>query len=259
MSLRLLSFSALLTFSLGPVHADSTKPVPADATRVSAKVAAPAFVESVTFKIVSGGDTRVLTVTSGPSLVRIDAPNDRMSVIYDPQTEHYLGLEHSNYTWWEFTWPQVRDSVESTQRYATRLRDIGPEALSGDVAPTPAPTGTNAVAAPSASASAGGDESGYVWQPTNERKRIDGLDCVHWTGVTVSGENIEMWCANGLIAPVEEAVAALRAVNEPMALVPVRNLVPPLVFVPWDAMKKAGVTPVLITWGSVWRRTGSRW
>jgi hypothetical protein len=239
--------AVFLSFFSISLQADNPKALPADDTPSNAKIAAPAFVESVTFKIQAEGDNRILTVTSGPTLVRIDAPNDRMSVIYDPQTEHYIGLEHSNYTYWDFTWPQVRAVVQSSQRYAARLRDIGPEALSGDQPATPAPA--DATTSP-VSTTAGDDDSGYVWHPTTDHKRIDDLDCVHWVGETVAGENIDAWCATGLVAPVQSAVATLRAVNEPMALVPVRNFVPPLVFVAWDAMKKAGVTPVLITWGS---------
>jgi hypothetical protein len=34
-----------------------------------------------------------------------------------------------------------------------------------------------------------------------------------------------------------------------MALVPVRELVPPLVFVAWNALTRAGVTPIALTWG----------
>jgi hypothetical protein len=249
MIIRLSLIAVLLCFSFIASRADNPQALPADPAPINARVAAPAFVEAVTFKIQAEGDTRVLTVTSGPNLVRIDAPNDRMSVIYDPQTEHYIGLEHSNYTYWDFVWPQVRDLVQSSQRYAARLRDIGPEALSGDVPPTPPPSAAD-TNTPPISSTAGSDDSGYVWHPTLERKRIENLDCVHWTGETLAGENIDAWCAAGLLAPVETAVATLREVNEPMALVPVRNFVPPLVFIAWDAMTKGGVTPVLITWGS---------
>jgi hypothetical protein len=223
--------------------------------------ASPAFVDSVTFKILAEGDTRVFTVTTGPTLVRIDAPNDRMSVLYDPQTEHYIGLEHSNYTYWDFTWPEVRDAVQGSQRYAARLRDIGPSMLTEDGATpavpastaAPAPSGdTNAAAStsdPAGTPSAGNDNTGYVWHPADGKKRIADFDCVHWVGETLSGENMDVWCTAGLVTPVEKAVATLRAINEPMALVPVRNFVPPDVFIAWDAMTKAGLTPVLITWG----------
>ena len=216
------------------------------------RVAAPAFVEAVTFDVQSEGDKRVLTVVSAPGLVRIDVPTDRMSVIYDPQTEHYTGLEHSNYTWWEFSWPAVRAAVQDSTRYATRLSDLGPQLLeerdngSGGTTNTPAADPNT----PPATATAGDDDSGYVWHPTTERKRLADFDCVHWIGESVAGEQIDAWCAAGLQAPVEQAVATLRAVNEPMALVPVRNFLPPLAFVAWDALTKGGVTPVLMTWGS---------
>jgi hypothetical protein len=45
-------------------------------------------------------------------------------------------------------------------------------------------------------------------------------------------------------------VEHLRTIDEPMALVPVRNIVPDFIFPVYDALIKGGVTPVLITWGS---------
>jgi len=261
MNNRPLVFAALLGLLAFPTVADNPKALPLDAHAkpissgdspkalpvdeappANARVAAPAFVSAVTFDIDAEGEKHTLTVISSPTLVRIDEPSDRLSVIYDPQTEHYIGLEHSNYTYWDFSWPQVREEVQVSTRYAARLRDVGPEALSG-AAPA---VDTNT---PPVSTTAGDDNSGYVWHSTLEKKRIADLDCVHWTGETLSGENIDAWCADGLIPPVESAVATLRAINEPMALVPVRNFVPPLVFVAWDALTKGGVTPVLLAWG----------
>jgi hypothetical protein len=226
------------------------------------RIAAPAFVDTVTFNIQSSGDRHVLTVISAPGLVRIDAPDDRLSVIYDPATEHYTGLEHSNYTYWEFTWPEVRDAVESTHRYAQRLQDLGPELMEENAIPSPATSSDSATSAdlstnnapdPSASpatSSAGDDTSGYVWHTTPDKKRIGDYDCVHWIGETVSGEKIDAWCAPSLVTPIEQALAILQTVNEPIALVPVRDFVPPLVFVALKALTKGGVTPVLMTWGS---------
>ena len=223
--------------------------------KTAPREAAPAFVDEVTFHVEADGDKRVLSVVSAPGFERIDVPSDRMSVLYDPRTEHYTGLEHSNYTWWEFSWPAVRAAVQTSTRYATRLSDLGPEMLEENNESSASPTtSTNAPAAdasaPSAPAATGDDQSGYVWHPTNDRKRIAGFDCVRWVGETVAGENITAWCTAGRQAVVEHAVATLRAVNEPMALVPVRNFMPPLAFVAWDALIRGGVTPVLMMWGA---------
>jgi hypothetical protein len=252
MNLR-LSLAFLLLFLPRALAAPSTNAAPAK-PEPPAPVAAPAFVDVVTFKIESGGDKEQLIVTSAPGLVRIDAPDDRMSVIYDPATEHYTGLEHSNYTWWEFTWPEVRDAVENTPRYAARLRDMGPELLEENAVAPPATNsgGSPATdsATPPASDSAGTDDFGYVWHTDPEKKRISGYDCVHWIGETVSGERIDAWCAPSLLPPVENALQTLQTVNEPIALVPVRNFMPPLAFVAWKTLTKGGVTPVMMTWGS---------
>lgn len=235
----LVGFLSLATF----LHAAETPP--------AQRHAAPAFVDEVTFKVEADGDKRTLTVVSAPGLVRIDVPTDRMSVIYDPLTEHYTGLEHSNYTWWEFSWPEVSAAVQGSSRYFARLRDLSPELLEeNNEGPAPATNAADGTNTPPASPAAGTDTSGYIWHPTTEKKRIAGFNCVHWIGETLGGEQIDAWCAAGLQASVEHAELVLRAVNEPMALVPVRNFMPPLAFVAWDALTRGGVTPVLMTWGS---------
>jgi hypothetical protein len=236
----LLFLAALLTGLLPTRAAD--KPV-------APPVAAPAFLDVVTFAYRVEGENHKAVVTSGPGLLRVDEPDDGYSIIYSPQTDHYTGLEHRNYTWWEFSWPEVRDTVENSKRHETRLQELSNEGLNGDLSPP----STNA-----ATSSAGSDDSGYVWHPTNEKKRIADLDCVKWDGDTVSGESVEAWCCAGLQPKVQAAVQSLRTVNEPIALVPVRTIVPDFIFPVFDALVKGGVTPVLINWGDEKDRSSFR-
>jgi hypothetical protein len=189
-----------------------------------------------------------MVVITGPAQLRIDETDDGYSIIYDPQADHYTGLEHRNYTYWEFSWPEVRAAVANTKRYEAHLRDLNTEGVAGY--DQTANTSTNAAGSQSASASLGSDNSGYVWKATTDRKRVAGLDCLRWVGDSVSGESIEAWCATGLLPQVQTAMEQLRKINEPIALVPVRILVPPIVFPIYDALARGGVTPVLITWGS---------
>ena len=207
-------------------------------------VAAPAFVDVVTFVLHSDGENHKLIVTSSPTLLRCDETDDGYSVIYNPQTEHYTGLEHRNYTFWEFSWPEVRAAIESSKRYEDRLQELNLEGATGD-ASAPA---TNSPADASASVVPG--SPAYVWKETTDRKTIAGLDCIRWTGDTATGDSVEAWCANGPLPKIQAAMERLRGINEPMALVPVRELIPSLVFPVYDALVKGGVTPVLITWGS---------
>ncbi len=258
------SFVLLLTHAESAPKAAATDSTPDTKPAPEAqpiRVAAPAFVETVTFDVESSGDRHKLIVTSAPGLVRIDAPDDRLSVIYDPATEHYTGLEHSNYTYWEFIWPEVRDAVEGSHRYAQRLQDLGPELMEENAIPAPATTsdaslgGATNAASPTdpnapATNSAGDDTTGYVWHTTPDKKRIDDYDCVHWIGETVAGEKIDAWCAPSILPPVEQALSILQTVNEPIALVPVRNFVPPLVFVALKAITKGGMTPIQMTFGA---------
>jgi len=244
------SFVCLALLATSLLLRAQTAPTTNAAPEMGAREAAPAFVDAVTFKINSSGDQRTLTVINAPSLVRLEAPDERLSVLYDPATQHYTGLENSNYTYWEFSWPAVRDAVQGTARYAARLRDIGPELMEENAVAAPA-TNSDSLDGTTASPtdSVGGDDSGYIWHTTIEKKRIAGFDCLHWVGETVAGETIDAWCTAGLQPPIEQAIATLKEMNEPMALVPVRELVPPLVFVAWGALTKAGVTPIDLTWG----------
>jgi len=249
LSLAALLLSACPALSAPAKPASGSAAPPSPQPEAPSRPAAPAFVDVVTVKVQMGDEKQTLTVTSAPGLVRVDAPDDRLSVLYDPATQHYTGLEHSNYTYWEFSWPEVRDAVENTPRYATRLRDMGPELLEEN-AVTPPATNSDTPAAPPSTNSAGDDNSGYVWHTDPSKKRISGIDCVHWIGETISGEKIDAWCAPRIIPEVEQALATLQTINEPIALVPVRNFMPPTAFVAWHAMTKGGVTPVRMTWGS---------
>jgi len=240
----LLRAASLLISGILLAAMPSAQAADAPANPATPPLAVPAFVDVVSFEFNADGENHKVVVTSSPTLLRVDEPEDHYSVIYNPQTEHYTGLEHGNYTWWEFSWPEVRDAVENSKRHEARLQELSIEGLNDDTSPP----STNA--SDDASSSAGSDDSGYVWQATTDKKRIANLDCVRWTGDTVSGENVEAWCTNGPLPKLQAAVEHLRAIDEPMALVPVRNIVPDFIFPVYDALIKGGVTPVLITWGS---------
>ncbi|MCE0522387.1 MAG: hypothetical protein LV480_05695 [Methylacidiphilales bacterium] len=228
----------LLFFTAFSIHA---------ATGVPPPVAAPAFVDVVSFEFQTENENHKVVVITSPLLLRVDEPSDGYSILYNPKTDHYTGLEHRNYTYWEFSWPEVRDAVENSKRHEARLQQLGNEGLETDVTPpsTNAPSDASTNAAPLVS----DDDSGYVWHPTNEKKRIAGFDCVRWIGETVSGESVEAWCYGGLLPKVQAAVQRLHAINEPVALVPIRTLAPDFIYPVYDALAKGGVTPLLIIWG----------
>ena len=230
------------------VHLNTPKPTPTPTpTPAPAPAPEPAFLDVVTFKIRADGENHKMIVTRGPSLLRIDEPDDRYSLIYDVRTDHYIGLEHSNYTYWEFSWPEVRAQVETSKRYESHLRDLNSSGLNDYQTPTTNAPDTNAAASSPISVP---DNSSYVWKITTDHKELAGIDCTRWQGETVSGESVEAWCSSAPLPKVQTAMESLRAINEPIALVPVRMLVPPLAFIVYDGLTKGGVTPVSITWGA---------
>lgn len=251
-----------MPFSLRPVcvgflcllpallHAASPKPTPTPTPKVTPAtvstvppVALPLSLDVVTFRTHADGEEHKLIATLSPTFLRVDCPDDRYSVIYDSKNDSYTGLEHSNYTYWQFAWAEVHDAIESSKRFESRLRDLNNE----NAASYRTPASTNASS--SLSSPSLPDNSGYVWKSTLEKKRIAGLDCVRWTGNTPTGESVEAWCVQGPIPQVQEALDRLRVINEPMALVPVRTLIPPFVYVVSDALAKGGNFPVQINWG----------
>lgn len=240
-SLRILylSFLALPIFALAsPSPTTDNKPKPA-----TPQPTLPAVLDVVTFAVKSEDQNQKLIVTSAPNATRIDSPVEDYSLIYNPQTEFYTGLEHSNYTYWQFSWPEIRAAVENSKRYESRLQELNLEGINPDSSSTSAPS-TNGTATASVP-----DNSGYVWHQTPQHKNIAGLDCEEWIGETVSGDKVQAWCFNGPLPKIREAIERLRTVNEPVALVALRTLVPPFVFPVYDAMVKGGVTPVQIIWG----------
>jgi hypothetical protein len=226
---------AILLVAWSPAHAADGQVPP---------VPAPAFVDVVSFDFNAEGETHKVVVTTAPSLVRVDETTDGYSVLYNPLTDFYTGLEHRNYTYWTFSWPEVRDAVEGSKRHEARLQELGNEGLNGE-----SETSFTNTPDASSSASAGDDDSGYVWRPTTDRKRIADLDCIRWTSDTVSGESAEAWCYARPLPRVQTAVDRLRAMSDPMALVPVRSLAPDFIFPVYASLLKGGVTPLLITWG----------
>ncbi len=235
-------FRSVLILSLVPALASAAttdnKPKPAPVVP-----AVPTALTSVAFSVRSEGETRKLVVTAGPALWRIDSPDEGYSLIYDPKTQSYIGLEHRNYTWWQFSWPEVRGVIQSSKRYEARLNELSLQGINSD------PASASAGATNGASASVP-DDSGYVWKQTSDSKKISGLLCTRWTGDTISGESVEAWCFNGVLPKVQAAMDHLREINEPVSLVPVRVLVPSIVFPVYNALVRGGVTPLLIKWGT---------
>src|ERR1700691_3420474 len=67
--------------------ADAPKALP-----VNAPVAAPAFLDVVSFEFRADGENHKVVVTTSPLMLRVDEPDDRSSIIYNPQPQQYTGL-----------------------------------------------------------------------------------------------------------------------------------------------------------------------
>jgi hypothetical protein len=228
-------------------HATDTSAVSSSLPVAAPK--SPARADVVTFNMFNDGENHKLVVTLGGPLDRVDAIEDRYSVIYNPRTQDYIGLEHSNDTYWEFSWPDVKAKVSQTKRYENHLRDLLSQGVLPDDNEGISGNTTSTNTDDTSSAGAGPDSSGYIWKQTGEHRKIGGLECVHWTGQSTANPNVDAWCYAGPLPEVSAAMKTIRDMNEPMALVPVRTLVPAFLFIAYDSLVKGGSTPVLVTWG----------
>lgn len=226
-------------FSLLALPSLAAPATPANDKAKSSPPPPPANLDVVTFLVHFESEPQKLIVTSAPTVTRVDKPAEEYSVIYNAQTDSYLGLEHSNYTYWQFSWPEVRAAVESSKRYESRLQELNLAGINSLTAKAPGEAAAGSVP----------DTSGYVWSQTNDKKTIAGLNCTLWKGQTVSGDTLLAWCFDGPLPKIQTAIDRLKVMNEPLALTAIRTLVPPLVFPVFSALTKAGVTPVQITWG----------
>jgi hypothetical protein len=240
MKLLLRALALLLTAPAFLAPAD--KPAPR-----AVPIAQPAYVDVATFAYSASGANHKVVVTTGPTMMRVDEPAEDYSFIYNPATDSYIGLENRNYTYWEFSWPQLRDAVQNSKRYEKRLQDLGSDGLMGDSV-LPSTGATNSSASASASLD-GSDGSGLVWKQGPGTRRVGGYDCTQWTGETLSGEDTVAWCYAGVIPKVTKIIAHLRIVNGPMALIALRQVVPDHIFTVYDALTRANLTPLAMSWG----------
>ncbi len=97
-----------------------------------AAVNAPSVLNVITFEYYNDGQNRKVIVTTSPALQRIDEPDDRWSFFYDPATQIYTGLEHGNFTYWTFSWSEVRGSLETSKRGEKRLQDMSLDGINND-------------------------------------------------------------------------------------------------------------------------------
>ena len=183
--MRSFFFAAFFSSSQPRAQAADTPAQP-----VASPIAAPAFLDVVSFEFRADGENHKVVVTPVPPCCASTSRTTATASSTIRKRDHYTGLEHRNYTYWEFSWPEVRAAVENSKRYETRLQELGNEGIERRyiLPPSTQCPGRRILH------SAGGDDSGYVWRPTTDKKRIADLDCVRWTGETVSGESVEAWC-----------------------------------------------------------------
>ncbi len=230
--------------ALAPLHAtDATAP------RALPLNAPTGPLDSVSFATFSDGVNHKITVTTSRTLLRVDEPDDRWSIIYDPATQFYTGLEHGNYTYWSFSWPEVRGVVEGSKRGEKRLQDMSstasipttrpPPPTCPPPRPHPMPPRSPPATTPATSGNRGPKRSASAGSSASAGPALRSAAATASFGATTAP-----------LPRVTAAVARLREVDEPITLVPIRTVVPDFIFPVYDALGKSGLTPVQINWGS---------
>lgn len=178
-----------------------------------------------------------------PEKIRVDQPDDKFAFVYDVATKTYTGLELRDAHYWSFNWPQVQRFVQGTKRYRRRIQDLNIEGFASyDITRPDAPESQP-------------EPTQFIWRTDTTTKKISGYDCQHWLGQNRGGKDVEAWCIEQRIGGLKENLDRLKEINEPMALVPVRPVLPPEFFAVVDSLYKAQVTPVEVGWGNTEKRT----
>ena len=117
--MRCLFLVCALSLSFAPAFAATTAQPAAPATVPMAQPVIPAVLDEVTFQVHDEDSSRKIVVTPAPGLLRVDVPDDGLSIIYRPATQFYIGLENRNYTYWNFpgrTWKPRSRARPATRR-----------------------------------------------------------------------------------------------------------------------------------------------
>lgn len=179
----------------------------------------------------------VLTVT--PGYVRVDQAMRKFAAISEVDTGLITGLEIRDGTWWRFSWPEIRQRVGSSVQPAERLRDLSiPGMASIDLERPLARQFVEEDQGPQ-----------FIWRPTDKHRTIAGRDCVQWLGESTEGEDLEVWVTKGDTADLQNAVAALETIAEPLDMVIMRPALPRQFLTAIDSLAKAQVVPMETAWG----------
>lgn len=193
--------------------------------------------ERMEFRVADLTEEKKIIVTLTPAKIRVDQPEDKFAFIYDVATQSYTGLELRDAHYWKFSWPEVQAAVQASKRYKRRLNDLNIEGLASYDITRPDPVETLP------------ETPQFTWRTDDKTKKIGEYDCQHWLGNNRGGKDIEAWCVGQRVGGLKENLDRLKQVNEPMALVAVRPMLPPEFFVVVDSLYKAEVSPVEIAWG----------
>lgn len=193
--------------------------------------------DQMEFRLVDFNQEKKITITLTADKIRVDQPQDKFAFIYDVATKTYTGLELRDAHYWSFNWNQVQAHVQASQRYKNRLKDLNIEGFASyDLA-------RKDVSEPLP------DQPQFIWRSDEKTKKVGSYDCQHWIGDNKAGKNIDAWCVEQRVDGLKEDLDRIKEINEPMALVPVRPVMPPEFFVVVDSLYKAQVSPVEISWG----------
>lgn len=179
-----------------------------------------------------------------PDKIRVEQPEDKFAFIYDVPTKTYTGLELRDAHYWTFSWPKVQAHVQSTKRYQRRLQDLNIEGFASYDITRPDPTPTLP------------ESPQFIWRTGEGKKKVSGYECQLWLGDNRGGKDLEAWCVEQRVGGLKENLDRIKEVNEPIALVAVRPVMPPEFFVAVDSLYKAQVTPVEIAWGGTKQARG---
>jgi hypothetical protein len=191
----------------------------------------------VEFQLREAGENKKISLILTPEKIRVDQPAEKFAAIYLAAGDKYTGLELRDATYWEFSWPEVQAVVQRSKRYERRLHDLNIEGMASYDLTRPDP----AESLP--------ESPIYLWRPTGVKRKIGIYETAQWIGQSASAPSVEAWCVEKELPGLKLSLDQIKKINEPMALVPVRPILPAIAFRVVDSLFKAHVTPIEILWG----------
>ncbi|CAF0704215.1 hypothetical protein [Candidatus Methylacidithermus pantelleriae] len=183
------------------------------------------------------GHKEAITLWVSGKQFRVDRPAEALSVLFDPETERFTGLEHRDGRYWAFCWSKIEKLCRNTEQ-AKEIMSVSPWPEERRSPPFYPPS----VQGPDRDLWHG---KKLVWRPVPNGEKDQRF---LWKAVDPERGSLEAWCVpslsqewQGIVGPVCRATRRLR-------IAVIRSLFPEKVITVWETLPLKAGQPVEVVW-----------